>query len=104
MSSLKVEVVTIDRVERHPNADRLDLVGVKGWNCVAGRTDPASPVALTLRRRNTKLAIRRYICRLIPCCRRSWKSTCFRLIQDQARKEPREIDQDPQGIVTRYGH
>lgn len=43
MSSLFVEVCQIDAVEKHPNADRLDLVKVKGWACVAGRTNPAEP-------------------------------------------------------------
>lgn len=37
MSTLIVEVVEIDAVEIHPNADRLDIVKVKGWQCVAGR-------------------------------------------------------------------
>ena len=37
MSTLKVEVTKIDAIERHPNADRLDLAVVKGWNCVVGR-------------------------------------------------------------------
>jgi len=35
MSELIVEVVKIKNVEKHPNADRLDLVTVKGWQCVA---------------------------------------------------------------------
>lgn len=34
MSTLKVEVVAIDHIEPHPNADRLDLATVKGWQCV----------------------------------------------------------------------
>ncbi len=37
MSILKVEVTKIDAIEHHPNADRLDLVVVKGWTCVVGR-------------------------------------------------------------------
>lgn len=37
MSTLKVEVVNIDHVEKHPNADRLDLVTIKGWQCVSAR-------------------------------------------------------------------
>lgn len=37
MSTFAVEVVKIDDVQRHPNADRLDIVQVKGWNCVTGR-------------------------------------------------------------------
>jgi RNA ligase (TIGR02306 family) len=36
-ADFKVAVVQIDTVEKHPNADRLDLVGIKGWNCVTAR-------------------------------------------------------------------
>ena len=43
MSTLKVEVVAIDDVYKHPNADRLDIVRVKGWNCVTGRENPTEP-------------------------------------------------------------
>lgn len=35
MSSFAVEIVEIDDVKPHPNADRLDLISVKGWSCVA---------------------------------------------------------------------
>lgn len=31
MSSHVVEVVRVDKVEKHPNADRLELVYIKGW-------------------------------------------------------------------------
>lgn len=34
MSELIVEVVEISAIEKHPNADRLDLATVKGWQCV----------------------------------------------------------------------
>jgi RNA ligase (TIGR02306 family) len=34
MSSLIVEVCEIKSVEAHPNADRLDIATVKGWNCI----------------------------------------------------------------------
>lgn len=34
MSSLIVEVCRIDSVEKHPNADRLSIAKVKGWNCI----------------------------------------------------------------------
>lgn len=37
MSSLKVEVVQLDNVGVHPNADRLELAQVKGWNVVVGK-------------------------------------------------------------------
>lgn len=33
----KVLVVRIDKVEKHPNADRLDLAHIKGWQCVTQR-------------------------------------------------------------------
>lgn len=34
MSTFKAEVVKV-KVEVHPNADRLDLIKIKGWQCVA---------------------------------------------------------------------
>jgi len=37
MSDLKVEIVEIDKVEKHPNADRLDLASIKGWQCVVSK-------------------------------------------------------------------
>lgn len=37
MSSHIVEVCYIADVVKHPNADRLDIVTIKGWQCVAGR-------------------------------------------------------------------
>lgn len=37
MSELKVEIVQIDTVEPHPNADRLDVAKIKGWHCVTGK-------------------------------------------------------------------
>lgn len=37
MSTFKVEVVRIDSIFPHPNADRLDVCKVKGWQCVAGK-------------------------------------------------------------------
>jgi len=33
----KVFVVKIEKVEKHPNADRLDLAHVRGWQCVTQR-------------------------------------------------------------------
>ena len=36
MSSLIVEVCKVDSIIKHPNADRLSIVGVKGWNCIVG--------------------------------------------------------------------
>lgn len=37
MSTLIVEVCEIKDVIHHPNADRLDIAMVKGWNCIVGR-------------------------------------------------------------------
>lgn len=37
MSSLIVEVCEIKNIERHPNADKLDVATVKGWQCIVGR-------------------------------------------------------------------
>src|SRR3972149_4913456 len=34
MSTLKVEICRIEKVERHVNADRLDVVQVKDWYCI----------------------------------------------------------------------
>jgi RNA ligase (TIGR02306 family) len=34
VSTLKVEVVRVDDVLPHPNADRLEIVAIRGWNCV----------------------------------------------------------------------
>jgi len=36
MSSLIVDVCKILKVEKHPNADKLSIVTVKGWNCIIG--------------------------------------------------------------------
>ena len=36
MSSLIVEVCRVSDIVKHPNADRLSIVTVKGWNCIVG--------------------------------------------------------------------
>jgi RNA ligase (TIGR02306 family) len=36
MSSLIVEVCNVDNVTKHPNADRLEIVSIKGFNCIVG--------------------------------------------------------------------
>lgn len=36
MSSLIVEVCAVEEVQKHPNADRLEMVRVKNWWCVSG--------------------------------------------------------------------
>ena len=33
MSTFRVEAVTIDKIFPHPNADRLELAQIKGWQC-----------------------------------------------------------------------
>lgn len=37
MSKLIIEICKITKIEKHPNADRLDIATVKGWNCIVGR-------------------------------------------------------------------
>lgn len=37
MSDYKVEVVKIDEILIHPEADRLELARIKGWQCVVGK-------------------------------------------------------------------
>ncbi len=39
MSSIKSEILKIDSVEKHPNADRLDIVQIKdkGWQCIVAK-------------------------------------------------------------------
>lgn len=37
MSSLIVEVCEIDKISPHPNADRLEICKVKGWNVITGK-------------------------------------------------------------------
>jgi len=39
MSSLVVEVCKVKEVEHHPNADRLDVAKIKGWECIVGRDE-----------------------------------------------------------------
>jgi RNA ligase (TIGR02306 family) len=36
MSGLIVEVCKVDKIEKHPNADKLSVVSIKGWNCIVG--------------------------------------------------------------------
>lgn len=37
MSELKVLTVAIDDILVHPNAERLDIAVIKGWNCIVGK-------------------------------------------------------------------
>jgi len=37
MSTLSVDVCRVGSVIKHPNADRLDIVTVKGWQCITPR-------------------------------------------------------------------
>lgn len=39
MSKLLVEVSRVNKIEKHPNADRLRIATIKGWNCIIGLTD-----------------------------------------------------------------
>jgi RNA ligase (TIGR02306 family) len=39
MSDIRVTAVTIDAVEKHPNADRLDLATIGGYTVVVGRDE-----------------------------------------------------------------
>jgi len=32
-----VEICRIDKIEKHPNADKLDIATIKGWNCIVQR-------------------------------------------------------------------
>lgn len=36
MSKLIIEVCKIKTIEKHPNADKLSIVQVKGWHCIVG--------------------------------------------------------------------
>lgn len=33
-STFKVQLMSIDRIEEHPNADRLEIAHLKGWQCI----------------------------------------------------------------------
>lgn len=37
MSTLKVEVVRVESVLPHPNANRLEIAQIKGWQCIVGK-------------------------------------------------------------------
>ncbi len=39
MSSLIVDVSKINKIEKHPNADRLRIATIKGWQCIIGLSD-----------------------------------------------------------------
>jgi len=39
MAKFEVKIVRIDNVERHPDADRLDIVSIGGYRCISNRTD-----------------------------------------------------------------
>lgn len=43
MSEFKCEVVRIDNVENHPNADRLSLVTIRGYKCISAKLEDGSP-------------------------------------------------------------
>lgn len=39
MADLLVEVCKIDKIIEHPNADRLEVAVIKGWNCIVRKGD-----------------------------------------------------------------
>ena len=39
MSTLIVEVCQIEKIVSHPNADRLEIAFVKGWQCIVGKNE-----------------------------------------------------------------
>ncbi len=43
MSTFEVLVQKIDDVQEHPNADRLSIVKIKGYTCIANKFDDGSP-------------------------------------------------------------
>lgn len=47
MSSLIVEVCLVDKVLKHTNADKLEIVLVKGWECIVqkGAFAPTAPAS-----------------------------------------------------------
>lgn len=42
MSTFKCEVVKIDGVENHPNADRLSIIKIRGFDCISAKLDDGS--------------------------------------------------------------
>lgn len=43
MANFECKVYKIDSVEEHPNADRLNLVHIKGFTCIANKLEDGSP-------------------------------------------------------------
>lgn len=39
MSKLLVEICKISNIEKHPNADKLDIATIKGWSCIVGKDE-----------------------------------------------------------------
>jgi RNA ligase (TIGR02306 family) len=39
MNTLRVEIVEINEIQPHPNADRLEIAYVKGWSCVVKKDE-----------------------------------------------------------------
>lgn len=42
MSTWKCEVVKIDNVENHPNADRLSIITIRGYQCISAKLEDGS--------------------------------------------------------------
>lgn len=36
MSQLIVEICKVNKIEKHPNADKLSIITIKGWRCIVG--------------------------------------------------------------------
>lgn len=43
MSDFKCEVMKVDAVEKHPDADRLSIVKIRGYNCITANLEDGSP-------------------------------------------------------------
>ena len=43
MANFECKVYKIDSVKEHPNADRLNLVHIKGFTCIANKLEDGSP-------------------------------------------------------------
>lgn len=43
MSNFECKVYRVDFIEEHPNADRLDIVHIKGFTCIANKLEDGSP-------------------------------------------------------------
>ena len=42
MSTFEVKIVRIDSVEHHPDADRLSIIKIGGYNCISAKLEDGS--------------------------------------------------------------